>query len=300
MNEYQQDSLWVRLREILRWWPLVLFVTLCAVGCAIWSQSRQTPSYTATTTLSVVPIAQWDETFLGTSLVRDSGDATRTAATAAAGLNTRRAATVAADYLGSGWTPDSVAAAVKVSAAENTNVIEVVAQSDDADKAVKLAEGFADATLADRWKTISAELDTRIALIDDAVLVAGPNADQLLARLQTLKMVRATGSDPTVTIDSTSLAVLKNRMPVWAFVGLAAAGGLCIGVLAAILMARLPRRIDQSSREAPLPGTDTACPPLPAPTRAYSPNGGSGADAEADEHSYPLGSDERDRGRNAR
>jgi capsular polysaccharide biosynthesis protein len=289
MTELEQDSLWVRLREILRWWPLVLVVTLCAAGGAIWSQSRQTPSYTATTTLSVVPLAQWEETFLGTSLVRDSGDATRTAATAAAELNTRRAATVAADYLGNGWTPDSVAAAVKVSPADSTNIIEVVAQSNDADEVVKLAEGFAEANLADRWRKIAAELDARIALINGAGVVAGPNADQVLARLQTLKMVRATGSDPTVTIDSTTLAVLEKRMPAWAFVALATAGGLCIGLLAAICMARLPRRIDQSSRETPLPGTDPAWAPLPAPTRAYSPNGGSGADAEADKHFYPLG-----------
>jgi hypothetical protein len=106
------------------------------------------------------------------------------------------------------------------------------------------------------------------------VLVAGPNADQLVARLQTLTTVRATGSDPTVTIDSTTLAVLNKRMPAWAFVALATAGGLCIGLLAAICMARLPRRIDQSTEEAPLPATDPACLPLPPPTPAYSPNGG--------------------------
>jgi capsular polysaccharide biosynthesis protein len=290
MTEHEHDSFWVRIREILRWWPLVIVVTLCAVGGAIWSQRGQTPSYTATTTLSVVPIAQWDETFLGTSLVRDSGDATRTAATAAAELQSRHAMTVAADYLGGGWTPDSVAAAVKVSAAENTNVIEVVAQTNDADGAAKLAQGFADATLADRWRTISAELGARIAMIDDAVLIAGPKADALFARQQTLNMVRATGSDPTMRIESTSLAVLSKRMPVWAFVALAAAGGLCIGVLAAILMARLPRRTDRSIGKSP----------LHARTLAHSQNGGSGAGAQANGHPYPGGLDEVSRRSDAR
>ena len=302
MTEHSLDSFCVRVREILRWWPLVIVATLCAVGGAVWSQSGHTPSYTATTTLTVIPLPQWDETFLGTSLVRDSGDATRTAATAAAELQSRHAMTVAADYLGGGWTPDSVAAAVKVSAAENTNVIEVVAQTNDADEAAKLAQGFADATLADRWRTISAELDARIAMINDAVLIAGPNADALFARLQTLDMVRATGSDPTVTIDSTSLAVRSKRMPVWVFVCLAAVGGLVIGVLAAIFMARRPGRIDQLTGKSP----------LHAPTLADSPSGGnsamfrrrwrgwSGTDAEVDVHPYPRGHDELGSRSNAR
>jgi hypothetical protein len=188
------------------------------------------------------------------------------------------------------WRRTTWAAAVKVSAAENTNVIEVVARSDDADKAVKLAEGFANATLEDRWRTISAELDARIAAITDFILVANPKADTVSARLQTLKMVRATGSDPTMTIDSTSLAVLQKRMPAWAFVGLATAGGLGIGLLAAACMARLPRRIDQSTGESP----------LHPPTPAYSPNGGSGPDAEADGRPYPRGHDEGGRRSNAR
>ena len=102
----------------MRRWPLVIIPALLAVGSSLWSASAQTPTYTATAKLVVIPLAQWDETFIGTSLVRDAGDAKRTAATLTALLDSRRAATVAADYLGANWTPEAVQAAIRVRVAE--------------------------------------------------------------------------------------------------------------------------------------------------------------------------------------
>ena len=246
----------VGIREIVRWWPLVIIVTLLAVGAAMWSESRQVVSYTATTRLVIVPLAQWEDTFIGISLVRDAGDATRTAATVAAQLNSRHFAKVAADYLGGDWTPDSVAGAVKVSALESINIIEVRAKSTDADKAEKLADGFAKAMLADRWKTISSELDARIAVVSipmnlapDRVLVPATdlNTDSVLLRLQTLKTVRESGADPTVRIESTSPAVQSKQLPIWVILAIATAGGLFVGSLTAGGMAILRRRMNQST-----------------------------------------------------
>jgi capsular polysaccharide biosynthesis protein len=255
----------VGIREIIRWWPLVIVVTLMAAGAAIWSASRQAPSYTATARLMVAPLAQSDETFLGTGLVRDAGDATRTAATVAAQLDSRHGAEVTVNYLGSGWTAQSVAAAVKVSVVENTNLIEIVARSADANNAAKLAAGFATATLADRWRTISSELDDRITALSDAIASsseADPNAGESLARLHTLQVVRDSGSDPTVRIDSTSPAVRSEQLPLWMIVSLATAGGLFVGLLAAIGMAMLRRRVNK-----PTDGSS-----LPAPVASSSPN----------------------------
>jgi capsular polysaccharide biosynthesis protein len=250
----------VGFRDIIRGWPLVIVVMMIAVGAAYWSTGRQAPSYTATTRVMVVPLAQWDETFLGTSLLRDSADATRTADTVAAELNSIRAATVAADYLGGGWTPDKVAGAVKVSVFEQTNVLEIVARSGDADTAAKLAEGFALAIQADRWKTISAELDARIASISedlasatgtgrDGANVTNPTADAASTRLQTLKMVRASGADPTMKIDSTILATQDEQLPIWVVLGLATAGGLFVGLLAAAGVALMRRSVNRPTDE---------------------------------------------------
>jgi hypothetical protein len=255
---------------------------MIAVGAAYWSTGRQAPSYTATTRVMVVPIAQWDETFLGTSLLRDSADATRTADTVAAELNSIRAATVAADYLGGGWTPDKVAGAVKVSVFEQTNVLEIVARSQDADTAAKLAEGFALAIQADRWKTISAELDARIASISadlaaatgtgrDDPNVTNPTADAASTRLQTLKMIRASGADPTMKIDSTILATQDEQLPIWMVLGLATAGGLFVGLLAAAGVALVRRSVNRPSDE----------PPFHARNPNHSPTEGDRTDAGA-------------------
>jgi capsular polysaccharide biosynthesis protein len=251
------------LREILRWWPLVIVPALIALTASIWSAGQQVPSYTATTRLLVVPIAQWDETFLGISLVRDAGDTQRTAATVATVLSSRHAATVAADYLGDDWTPQSVEGAVKVSVTEKTNVINIVARSADAERAVQLAQGFARATLADRWRTISTELNTRIAAISDTT-AADPNAGTASARLQTLTLIRASGSDPTLTLDSTSPAVRDQQLPMTVVVGLATAGGLFVGLLAAVGIARLRRGTSLTTAEPTL---------HPDRTPAYAPNG---------------------------
>jgi uncharacterized protein involved in exopolysaccharide biosynthesis len=251
----------VGIREILRWWPVLIAVTLMAIGAAIWTTSRQAPSYTATARLMVIPLAQTDETFLGTSLVRDPGDSSRTASTVATQLNSRRAAMVTANYLGKGWTAESVGKAVKVTALENTTLIEIVARSTDPGKAATLAEGFATAILADRWKTISAELDRQIAAV---TATADPNAGDGSTRLVTLKMVRDSGSDPTMRMDATTPAVRHKQLPSWLIVGLAAAGGLFVGLLAATGMAMLRRRTDATPQQSP----------PPAPNVAYSPNGG--------------------------
>ena len=57
----------IGVRDVARWWPLIVVVTLIAVGGTLISHSRQAPSYTATTRIVVV-LAQGDDTFLGTAL----------------------------------------------------------------------------------------------------------------------------------------------------------------------------------------------------------------------------------------
>lgn len=258
----RRDPFFDRLREILRWWPLILIPTLIAVASAVWSASQQRPTYTATAQMEVVPLVQWDETFLGTSLVRDAGDAKRTATTVAALLNSHRAAASAANYLGSGWTPEAVDDAVTVSVVENANVIEVTAQTDDPDSAARVSEGFAKATLDDRWRTVAEELDARIATLK----ATNPLPDGAAARLETLTAIRDGGSDPTLRLTSTSPAVENPRSSTAMVVGLSAAGGLFIGLLAAAGMASLQRRKQDADIPAPIP--DSAAP------KAYSPSDG--------------------------
>jgi capsular polysaccharide biosynthesis protein len=237
----RRESLKGWIRDIVRWWPLIIIPVVLAAAASTWSAGRQVPEYTATTRLVVIPLVQWDETFLGISLARDGGDPKRTAATVAALLDSRHSAELAAETLGSDWTPEAVDAAVDVSAVDGANTIAIKARSRDPDRAERLAEAYARAALADRWRTIAAQLDARIAAIADTTS-PDPNAGEASARRQTLTLIRQGGADPTVKIDSTSPAVPDKHLPIAVVVGLASAGGLAIGLLTAIAMARMRRR----------------------------------------------------------
>jgi capsular polysaccharide biosynthesis protein len=254
------DAALSRIREVVRWWPLMILLVLIAVAAAVWSASQQHSTYSATTKLEVVPLAQWDETFVGTSLVRDGGDPKRTAATAAAVLDTRAAADVTARHLGNGWTGEAVDAATKVSADQNANVVDIVSTTRDASVAVRMANEFAHAILDERWRAIAAELDARIA----SVTPGKSTSDTVAARRQAIADVRQSGTDPTLRMVSTSPAVENPRQSIIVAAGLAALGGLFLGLLAASGMVELRRR--RSAVEIRVPPDVSGGQPAPSPS----------------------------------
>lgn len=254
MNHALNPNRRIRARDLLRWWPVLLAAMGVALISAIWAHEHAAPSYTATTKLAVVPLPQWDETFLGTDLVRDSGDATRTATTVAAQLSSQHFATAAARYLGGDWTPEAVAGAVVITAEEQTNIVDIAARAADPDAAQALASGFTAAVMADRWQTISEQVAQRMAtLAADPLTTVGdqqgsnPAAADHTARLRTLAVVRDSKSDPTLRVTASGTAVRTPQMSLPATVLLAALGGLFVGALAAAALEMLSRRKSRSS-----------------------------------------------------
>lgn len=267
----------IRPHHLVRWWPLVLTTILITTGAALWAHKHDVASYTASTAVVVVPLSQWDETFLGTELARDSGDATRTAMTVAAELNSDRSVELTAHHLGGSWTPEAVRAAVSVAAPGETNIIEIVAKGPDPETAGSLSAAFAAATMADRWQTISTQLDAMIDKLKNGSLAvvgdqqgANPTAAEQTGRLQTLTLVRSSGADPTLRVLSTSAPVRSPQMSWSMTLGLAALGGLFLGVLAAWGLEFLWPRNARRDRAAKLSG--------PA---AHASNGSSHADTRA-------------------
>ena len=252
------------MRNLLQWLPLIIVAAVIAAAAAFWSVSHQTPSYTAVTRLAVIPLAQWDETFLGTSLLRDGGDAKTTATTTAELLDSRQSATTAAADMANGWTPEAVDRAIQVTAMPDTNVIEVAAHSPDPKEAQRVSEDFSRAVLAERWRTISTELDARIAAIS-VTTVPDPNAGEASTRLQTLNLIRQSGADPTLRIESTGAAVEDQRLSIAVVLGLAALGGSVVGLLCALAAARLRGR--RPVRDETVVERDSG------PTHAYAPDG---------------------------
>ncbi|MFI6439232.1 hypothetical protein [Streptomyces sp. NPDC050759] len=230
----------VRVQDVVRWWPLVVLTTLAAVVATLVALGQRAPSYSATARMPVTPLAQSDETFLGTSLIRDAGDANRTSATVARLLDSQRVAAQTAQSLGGHWTTASVRSAVDVKVGE-TNVIEIKARAAEPGQAARVATTFAQTALKDRWRTISAQLDRRIAFADKNT-PADPNAGDESRRLQLLTYVRQSGADPTLSIDSISPPVRVKEMPEAVMIGMAAVGGMFLGVLPAIGIERHRRR----------------------------------------------------------
>ncbi|MEU0387358.1 hypothetical protein [Streptomyces chartreusis] len=218
----------------------MVLTTLAAVVASVLALGPRAPSYSSTARMPVTPLAQSDETFLGTSLVRDAGDADRTSSTVARLLDTHRVALGTAQSLGGRWTAGSVRSAVDVTVGE-TNMIEVTARAADPDQAVRLARTFAQTALQDRWQTISAQLDRRIAFASRNT-AADPNAGEESRRLQLLTFVRESGADPTLSLDSISPPVRVKEMPAAVMIGMAAVGGMFLGVLGAVGIERVRRR----------------------------------------------------------
>jgi Chain length determinant protein len=226
------------LREVLRRWPVVLAVTLAALAAAAIALSQQEDSYTAAVRLVVTPLAQQDDAFLGTSLVRDAGDAARTTSTVAETMDSQRVYAETAGRMGDGWTAAEVADAVDVKPVAESNLVEVSAEASGRAEASGLATTFVDASLDLRWRTIAGQIRDRIATLD-----ALPDADDVRHNRQLLAATLSSGADPTLTLKADEPRVSAQGISTAAVIALALVGGLFLGALAALGMSRLGGRV---------------------------------------------------------
>ena len=243
------------LREIVRRWPVVLLVALAAVAAGAIASSSRESSYTARARLVIIPLAQQNESFLGTSLLRDAGDANRTASTLATTMDSREVERETAERLGDDWTADAVHDAVSVKPVANANVVEIEATAASSTLASRVASSFAEATLDVRWDKIAAELEERISALDqltDTVSDAGGLARDREILAATLRA----GTDPTLRLQGNAPRVSQEGVSTAVVLVLALAGGLLLGCLAALGLSRLGRRIHSEQDVAgtyPLP-----------------------------------------------
>lgn len=229
-------------QEILRRWRLVLVVALAALVAAVTVSATREDTYSAKLRLVVTPLSQGDERFIGISLIRDSGDAGRTAATVADGLDSSAVDAETAGLLGSGWTADSVSAAVSAKPVVEANLVEITAEADGAGRAVRLANTYAAATLDVRWNRIAGELERRIATLDDLSQTAADEGAAARDR-DVLTTVLRSGRDPTLGLQGDAPKVDSDGIPMAAAGALGLLGGLFLGGLAALAMSLIGRRV---------------------------------------------------------
>ena len=145
---------------------LVMLIVLTAIAVSVLILKVRAPTYSANAQLLITPVSQTDVNLLGLPLIRDTGESTRTAQTAAALLQTPDAARLAAQRMGGGLTPQAVRDAVTIEPRGQTNLLVVQATSDGARRSAQLADcvrvgGHVAAHTRPRSKRRSASSPTR-------------------------------------------------------------------------------------------------------------------------------------------
>jgi Mrp family chromosome partitioning ATPase len=179
---------------------MVVLATL--VGALAWLSVR-TPEYRATAQVLVNPRPQDDELFLGLSVIRETGDPTRTIQTAAALLESPEAARLAARRLGPGWTEAEVLSAIDIEPQGESNILDVNATASTAEDAAAIANAYVRAMLVQRNRKLRRQVEPMIERLTQAPAGAPPAdpdaATEVGSRITQLRDMRTDG-DPTVEL----------------------------------------------------------------------------------------------------
>lgn len=225
---------------------LVLLVTLGAVAASVLAVALRSPEYKARAELLINPLPQEDQTFLGVRLLRDSGDPTLTAKTAAALIKSQQAARRTARRLGGGWTPERVLQSIEVKPQGQSNLLDVNAKAERPDEAARLANVFVTESLDARRTELQLQAEQvlerlRAKLPDvDPTTEAGAGFVQSIDRVENV----ASGHDPTLDFSERATPPgSAGGAPAVLIVLLAAILGFTLAAATALVLERVDRRL---------------------------------------------------------
>lgn len=206
-----RESALAPLVRAFRGHPLIALAVAVAtvLGGLAWIDAHP-PSYTATAQLLVTPLRSNDPVLLTLPLLREAqGDPTRTVQTAAALVDSREAAALAAQRLGGRRTAQSVRRAVDVQPQGQTSIVDITATARRPQQAARLANAYARAVIDSRAallrpRVAAALAATRAQLAHTARDAGGVRGD-LQQRIGQLRELRA-GVDPTLSISQQAVA----------------------------------------------------------------------------------------------
>lgn len=196
------ESAW-RLVEALpglvRRHPVTLAVVFLApiLIASAWVALRPA-TYVAAARVVVDPISDAED-LRALPLIHRFGEPTRTVQTAAAVIESREIAGVAAENLGGTWTADEVLENIAIVPVGQSNVLELRGTSGDETSAVELANAYTDAVFEVRNAALLSvvsvelqELEARLAVEENAAVRIG--IEELMSDLRLLR------SDPTLQL----------------------------------------------------------------------------------------------------
>jgi Mrp family chromosome partitioning ATPase len=227
---------------------LVALIVITALAASVLLLKVRAPTYQADAQLLITPISSTDANLLGLPLIRDTGESTRTAQTAAALLQNPEAARIAAQQVGGGLTPGKVQDAVTIEPRGQTNLLVVQATSDGAQRAAQLADAYATAVTTTRTRALQQAAQRQLAdtqaQIDSLAAADTQTRAALQARASELRPLAA-GIDPSLSLAESARAPLAQvGLPAPLILALALLAGVVIATGTALLLElRQPGRV---------------------------------------------------------
>ncbi len=180
---------------------VVLVAVVALAGSILWLHLR-TPSYEANAQILINAIQGQEEGPLtGIPVIHEAVDPSRTVQTAASLVESREAAERTAEKLGGGKTADGILTDVEVRPEGESSILAVTGTAESADEAAKIANAFAEESMAVRDATVNAYVAKAIANLETRVAAApaGASREELESTLADLESQRGQG-DPTLSI----------------------------------------------------------------------------------------------------
>jgi Mrp family chromosome partitioning ATPase/capsular polysaccharide biosynthesis protein len=228
------------LRAIRRHWILVTVITLLAGVIAGYTASHGGKTYQATSSILVSPLPEGQSSTLGIGTVVDTGDPARTIQTAAALIDTEQAAQVTAQSLGQGWTAGRVLSSVSVAPLGASNVLAVTAQASNPQDAARVANAFAQSSIAYRGSVVQQQVSAVLTSLGARLAQLPPTSAEAQALATTVSQLRTIqGSNREPTLSVSQLAAPPGGptgASTWLIVLLALAGGFVLGSVAALAL----------------------------------------------------------------
>ncbi len=228
----------------------------CVLASVLWLAIRS-PQYETTAQVLVTPVGQGEAAFTGLPILTDSVDPTRTLQTAATVLQSPRAAVATSREL-SGWSVPAVEAAVTVEPQGESNIVAVTAKAGDPRTAAELANTYTRSALSVREADLGRQIDTRVAGLKEREASLDPDSEAagvLAAQINQLESIR-NGQDPNFSLLQSAGEGSATGASSKMILALALIAGLTIGVIAAVAVEHLNRRVrdeDEALMAYPLP-----------------------------------------------
>jgi capsular polysaccharide biosynthesis protein len=211
------------IRSLREHWPFIALTVIAALIAAFGYSSLAGKRYQASADILVSPVSNDDAAFTGLPVIRESVES-RSVVTVARLLRSPQVADDVRRRLGLDLPREELLEQVEVRPQEQSNIVTVVAEASTPAEAARIANGFADALIAQRKAHFERSLRNVLERLSASGGAAGPARSE---RIATLRGLLGEG-DPTLQIASRAVEPSK---PSWPRPALSLAVALLAGLL---------------------------------------------------------------------